>query len=269
MSNQQPLLSVQGISLSYSGRQVLRDLSFELMQGEVLALLGPNGSGKSTLMKVIAGLQSPQAGTVKYLGTDVATQSLSWRAARVAYVGADISAQFPMTAQQAVLLGRSCLRGGGLFRLSTSEDLKAVEEAMKRCFCWELRERDLHTLSGGERQLVAIARALVQGARVLFLDESLSRMDLNHQAAMGKLLTELAAQGFGILLVSHDINVASEWSRSALLIRQGARVAFGPIREVLNEANIKALYPGAELVVGANPVSGAPQVFFAGATWVP
>ena len=91
-----------------------------------------------------------------------------------------------MTAQQAVTLGRSS-HGAGLLTLSTSEDREAVEQAMRRCFCWELRARDLHTLSGGERQLVALARALAQGARVLFLDESLSRMDLNHQAAMGEV----------------------------------------------------------------------------------
>ena len=133
---------------------------------------------------------------------------------------------------------------------------------MVRCFCWALRDRDLHTLSGGERQLVALARALVQGAKVFLLDESLSRMDLHHQAAIGKLLTELAAESFSILLVSHDINIASEWARTALLMKGGRRIAHGPIRDVLNEKNIRALYPSSDLVVGVNPASGAPKVFF-------
>lgn len=256
-------LGVYGVSYRFSGRKVLEDVSFELASGEILTLLGPNGSGKSTLLKAIAGILPlrSSSGQVRYLGQDLLSQSLAWRAQRVAYVGADLIAQFPMTALQAVTLGRSS-QGGSFLRLSSKEDLVAVESAMRRCFCWELRERDLHTLSGGERQLVALARALVQGARVLFLDESMSRMDLHHQAAVGRLLKELAAQGFSAVLVSHDINIASEWAHTALLLKKGARVACGPIREVLTEVNIRALYPDSELVVGVSPASGAPKIFF-------
>ena len=258
-------LGVYGLSYEYSGRKVLEDISFELEAGEILSLLGPNGSGKSTLLKAVAGMLRldgrGSTGQIRYQGQDLLAQPLAWRAQRVAYIGADLTAQFPMSAQQAVTLGRSC-QGGSLLKLSTGEDRDAVEQAMRRCHCWELRERDLHTLSGGERQLVALARALAQGARVLLLDESLSRMDLNHQAAMGQLLTGLAAQGFSVVLVSHDINIASEWARTALLLRQGTRLACGPIREVLTEANLRSLYPGSELIIGVNPASGAPKVFF-------
>jgi iron complex transport system ATP-binding protein len=117
-------------------------------------------------------------------------------------------------------------------------------------------------LSGGERQLVALSRALVQGARVLFLDEALSRMDLHHQAAVGQLMVELAAEGYAFILVSHDINIASEWARTALMLRRGTRIAYGPIREVLTQERVLELYPGSKLVVGSNPATGAPKVFF-------
>jgi iron complex transport system ATP-binding protein len=258
-------LGVYGLTYEYAGRRVLDEISFELGAGEILSLLGPNGSGKSTLMKAVAGilpLGAPGcAGQIFYHGQNLLDYELAWRAQRVAYIGADLTAQFPMTAEQAVMLGRSC-QGTRFLRLSTDEDRAAVEQAMRRCHCWELRGRDLHTLSGGERQLVALARALVQGAKVLFLDESLSRMDLNHQGAMGRLLVDLAKQGYSLVLVSHDINIASEWAHTALLLKGGQRLAHGPIREVLNEANIRALYPGSELIVGVNPASGAPKVFF-------
>jgi iron complex transport system ATP-binding protein len=250
-----------GITHRYAGRLVLDAISFELFPGEILSLLGPNGSGKSTLMKAVAGILRVDAGQVRYQGDDALRKSLAWRASRIAYVGADLTAQFPMTAEQAVLLGRSC-QGGGFLQLSSSEDRRAVEDAMKRCHCWELRHRDLHTLSGGERQLVGIARSLAQGARVLLLDESFSRMDLHHQAAMGRLLTDLSNQAYSIVLVSHDINIASEWAHTALLLKDGARVAHGPIREVLNEDTLKKLYPGSDLVIGRSPVTGAPKVFF-------
>lgn len=243
---------------------MLREVGFDLAAGEILALLGPNGSGKSTLMKAIAGILPRSAidcGTVAYEGADLAAHRLSWRASRIAYIGADISAQFPMTAEQAVMLGRSC-RGEGLLKLATREDEQAVERAMRQCHCWRLRSRDLATLSGGERQLVALSRALAQGARVLLLDEALSRMDLHHQAAMGGLLAELASLGYAVILVSHDINIASEWARSALLIDRGGVIARGAIGEALTEANVRALYPGADLFVGSNPVTGAPKVFF-------
>jgi iron complex transport system ATP-binding protein len=267
-SQQAARLGVYGLSHSYGRREVLKEVSFELAAGEILSLLGPNGSGKSTLLKAIAGVLPGESGfarsrhpKVLYQGKDFLSQPLSWRAQRVAYVGADLNAQFPMTAEQAVLLGRSS-QGASLFRLSTPDDRAAVEQAMRHCSCWELRRRDLHSLSGGERQLVALARALAQSARTLFLDETLSRMDLHHQAAVGRLLTQLASIGYSIVLVSHDVNIASEWAHSALLLRKGERVACGPIREVLTDASIRALYPDSELTVAASPASGAPKVFF-------
>jgi iron complex transport system ATP-binding protein len=253
---------VRGLSHVYpGGRLALDNISFDLPAGEILSLLGPNGSGKSTLLKAVAGVLPAGSARSPYEGQSLLARPLSWRARRVAYVGADLNAQFPMTAEQAVLLGRSS-QGSGLFRLSSGEDREAVEQAMRRCHCWDLRSRDLHSLSGGERQLVALARALAQGARTLFLDESLSRMDLHHQAAVGRLLTELASQGYSVVLVSHDINIASEWASSALLLRRGERVAYGPIREVLTEERVLALYPDSELTVGLSPASGAPKVYF-------
>jgi iron complex transport system ATP-binding protein len=136
--------------------------------------------------------------------------------------------------------------------------------AMEQFHCWDWRDRDLQTLSGGERQLVSLARAFAQGARILFLDESLSQMDLHHQAHTGKLLKKMTEQGYAVVLVSHDVNLAAEWADTALLLgpRGQGKIAHGPMREVLTEQNLKKLYPGADLVVGTNPVSHAPKVFF-------
>lgn len=255
-----------GMTYQYGrGAPVLDGVSFEIAKGEIMALLGPNGSGKSTLMKLAAGilpLKGPNcSGVVRFKGSEFLSQPPHWRAKHVAYVAPDLRAEFPLTAEEAVMLGRIC-HGVGLLKQVSEQDREAVRSAMEQCLCWGLRDRDLHTLSGGERQLVALARVIAQGARVLFLDESLSRMDLNHQAMIGRLLRRLAEQGYSILLVSHDLNLASEWADTCVLLRAGRDVAKGPLREVLTEERVRALYPGADLVVGANPVSGAPKVFF-------
>jgi iron complex transport system ATP-binding protein len=265
MNSGKALFGVYGASFTYGTRKVLEEVSFELFAGEITSLIGPNGSGKSTLLKYAAGIigdgEGTCAGAVRYRDDDFFSRSPAERAKCVAYVPQDMKAEFPITALEAVMMGRLC-HDYGLFWRSGQADRDAAMWAMEECNCWALRERMLNTLSGGERQLVALARALAQGAKVLFLDEALSRMDLNHQALMGRLLKKLAGRDYAILLVSHDFNIASEWADNCLLLNKGQTIASGPVKEVLVSERIKALYPGAELIVGTNPVTGAPKIFF-------
>lgn len=260
------LLGVYGMQFSYeTGSPVLSEISFELAQGEVLALLGPNGCGKSTLLKLIAGIIPLKGrgneGQVRYRGEDFLSERPAWRARQIAYVGYDLRAEFPMTAYEAVMLGRTS-SGAGLLRRISKDDRDAVRQAMESCLCWSYQDRDLHSLSSGQRQLVGLARGLAQGAKILFLDEALSQMDLNHQGAMGKLLRSLAKSGHSIILVAHDVNLAAEWADQCLLLKSGRKIAHGPAREVIDEKRIRTLYPGADLLVGSNPATGAPKIFF-------
>lgn len=245
----------------------LENVSFELFEGQITALFGPNGSGKSTLLKIIAGIlplkRFGSSGQVKHHGEDFLSLSSHLRAQKIAYVPADLKAEFPLTAYEAVSLGRTCQRWGLIAR-NSKEDQSQIRWAMDQALCWWLRDRNLSTLSGGERQLVAIACALAQGARTLFLDESMSKMDLNHQALIGNMLRELAAQGRTILLVCHDMNLASEWADNGILLKDGRKIAQGSIQEVVTNDWLQILYPGVNLVVGKSPVSGAPKVFFGG-----
>jgi iron complex transport system ATP-binding protein len=256
------VLGAYGMSCEYSGRRVLDEVSFELEVGKLMAVIGPNGSGKSTLLKSIAGLLPRAKGVVRHKGTDITRSPSRERARLIAYIGADLQVEFPLKAEEVVLMGRAGFTAPA-FKQATTEDETAVRSAMERCLCIGLRGRDLHTLSGGEKQLVALARALAQGARILLLDESLSRMDLNHQQLIGKLLLRLAAEeGYAIVLVSHDLNLASEWADYALILKDGKRVAHGLLREVFTERNVQMLYPGASLAVKPSPETGAPKVFF-------
>lgn len=262
------LLGVYGLSYRYSKtRSVFEELSFELGKGEFLTLLGPNGSGKSTLLKLVSGIIPMQKGhaegQIKFRGEDFMKESHAFRAHTIAYVGQDFRTEFSLTAYEAVMLARTAAASGFAEHITTT-DREAVQHAMEECHCWEWRDRDLQSLSGGERQLVSLARAFAQGAKILFLDESLSQMDLHHQAHAGKLLKEKTQHGYSVILVSHDVNLASEWAATALLMgpRGQGKIAYGPMKELLTLENLKKLYPGAELVVGANPVTGSPKVFF-------
>lgn len=266
-----PLLAVSGLTCHYGQRTVLEDIQFEIHEGQMVALLGPNGSGKSTLMKAVAGLipweEKGRSGQILYRGDDLCAFDPRQRARVVAYLGPDIRADFPMTAREAVLLGRICHgidHGAALLSGFNAQDEAKVLWAMQQALCWDLRDRDISTLSGGERQLVGLARSLAQDARLLFLDEALSRMDLNHVALISKMLRRRLEEGYAVLLVSHDINLASELADQCLLLRQGKQIAKGRPESVLTAEKIGQLYPGADIRLGIHPVTGVPLVFLKG-----
>jgi len=269
-SKRAPVLGVYGLSFGYRnsvpGRAAVHEVSFEVEEGEFVALLGPNGSGKSTLLKLISGVQSFEAGCgegqVRFEGRDFFALPPVLRAARVNYVGFGLAGEFPLTAFEAVLMARS-IGGQSLFRAASQSDIDAVENAMRLCSCHELGHRDLRELSGGERQLVALARAIAQGARVLLLDEALSQMDLHHQARIGVFLRSLCREkGYTVLLVSHDWNLATEWASRCMLLRNGRLHKQGTCEEVLTSQTLSELYPEAPVWVGKHPVHGGPKIFF-------
>jgi len=232
------------------------DVSFEIERGNIVAIFGANGSGKTTLLKGIAGILPGTAkfsGSVRLDGRDFLSNASDFRARHIAYVPSDLRAEFPITAQEAVQLGHIS---------GDSGKRGDIETLMKRCFCWGLKTRLLHELSGGERQLVALARALAQGAKTILLDESLSKMDLNHQAQVGKLLLELKKDAYTVLLVSHDVNLATEWADSILILKNGKKVAYGELNATLTAEVLTQIYPGAQLSLQKSSVSGKPKVVF-------
>ena len=210
------------------------------------------------MLKLLAGIIPANAplgsGAIRIQAEELRTFSAAARARMIAYVGAELRTEFPLTAYDVVALGRTC-HGS-----DRRPDL--IQAAMERTSCWSLRGRDVRTLSGGERQLVLLARALAQRSRVLLLDEALSRMDLHHQAMSGALLRSLAEEGYAIILVAHDLNLAAEWASRCILLKEGKLLAQGPIESTLTDLNLSKLYPHARLSVAPSPASGAPKVFF-------
>jgi iron complex transport system ATP-binding protein len=197
-------VTVEKVSFEYDEIPVLKDISFEVPEGKFTALLGKNGSGKSTLLRLIAGLLPLRMGRIRILGEDLHSLNLSRRARLVGYLPQFHSPVFPFTVEEVVLTGRASY----VFSTPSRRDREKAAQAIAEVGLEELRKRPYTELSGGERQLVMIARVLAQEPRVILLDEPLSHLDLANQARFLGLIKRLTASGMTILAVLHDPNAA-------------------------------------------------------------
>lgn len=209
-------LEVKSLSFSYGKKEVLKDVSFTLDSGECLFLLGANGVGKSTLFYTLLGLQKAE-------GITIDGKPIESRSKLIAYVPQDVD--FPsVTVFDAVLIGR---RPYMKFDF-TKEDYDLVEKVLEELSLSDYALRDASTLSGGEKQMVAIARALVQGASILLMDEPTSNLDVKHQLAVLNLVKRLAREkGIAVLLVMHDLSLAYRYGDRFLVLKDGAVLYHG------------------------------------------
>lgn len=225
-----PKITVQGLTCGYGDKVVLKGINLEIVSGEIVTLLGPNGSGKSTLMKTIAGALPQLAGSVKIGADEVGGLSHKEIALRLGYVPQIESPAFDFTVREVVLMGRMP-HSDGLFE--TEEDFVAAKEAMKRADCYDLADRPMSELSGGEGQRARIARALAQEAPMLLMDEPTVHLDVRHQLEIGSLVRGLAKDGMAVLVAMHDLNWAATYGTRAVLLDKGEAVLDGPLPETL------------------------------------
>ncbi|MBI4606452.1 MAG: ABC transporter ATP-binding protein [Planctomycetes bacterium] len=252
------MLKVEGITVCYGARTALEDASLEVRPGEILALIGPNGSGKSTLIRAASGVIAPRRGRVTADGEDVHGLRPALRARKLAVVPQAVSLPEAFTARETVLLGRTAYLGW--LGHETPADREAAAAAMERTRTAGLAARRLGDLSGGERQLVLVARALAQRARFLLMDEPTAHLDLRHEAAILGLARELAhSDGLGVLVALHDLNLAARHADRAALLDAGRIAATGSPAEVLTPERLSAAY-GTEVEVVRHPDTGLPVV---------
>lgn len=242
-------LCADHLAFSWRRRPVLDGISFCLQPGEVVALLGANGAGKSTLLRLLLGLLQPDAGTVSLAGRPLG----SWRqrdiARQLAYVPQVHVTPFPYSVREVVLLGR--LPASGLFRSPSRDDHACAEQALAHLGIAHLAARPYSEISGGERQLALIARALAQGARLLVMDEPATGLDYGHQLRLLDRLGALAAEGYGVLMTTHHPDHALQAAHRVLLLRHGRIEADGPPHRVVTSDNIHRLYGVAVAAVQA------------------
>ena len=232
-------LEVHGISFGYNGDLLLKDISFTVATGELIALIGPNGSGKTTLLKIMLGLLPPSSGEVALLSQPLATYQPKARARTIAYVSQQPALSFPLTVRELVALGRYPHSGRGR---ESPADTRAIENALDRTAAKDLSNRQFNSLSGGEKQKVLIARALAQSSRLLLLDEPTLHLDLNFQLQILSALKRLCVENrITVITVLHDVNLVSLFADKALLLNGGMLRGFGPVAEVIDENSIKDL----------------------------
>jgi len=249
-------LRVDEVSLSLGGHAVLRGASLQVDAGEIVGLLGPNGAGKTSLLRVASGVRPPDAGSVLWAGRPLGDWPLRERARQLAVVPQECHVPFPFRAGELVLMGRAPYRGW--FSLESPEDVRLAMGALERMGIAPLANRSIADLSGGERQLVLIARALVQEPRCLLLDEPTAFLDLAHRIEVLGVVRELADRGCAVLLVSHDLSLAARSCDRLALLSEGRVVAEGSPREVLDPVGLRRVF-GFEAQVFEGP-DGFPLV---------
>jgi iron complex transport system ATP-binding protein len=233
-------LEARALGFGYPGKPVGRNVSFSLGAGEVLCLLGPNGSGKTTLFKTLLGLLPAQAGEVLIDATPLRRLARAEVATRIAYVPQAHVAHFPYTVLDMVTMGRTAHLGP--FARPGAHDHAAALDALKTLGIADLADADYTRISGGQRQLALIARALAQTAPLIVMDEPTASLDFGNQALVLREIRALAARGYGIVLSTHEPDHAFACASAVALLHGGGLVATGSPSEVLSPARLEAVY---------------------------
>jgi iron complex transport system ATP-binding protein len=226
--------AARGLGFNYG----LSEVSFDLPATGLVAIAGPNGAGKSTLMRILAGVDGPYRGSAQFEAREIRQWPRREFARRVAFLPQSVHVQFPFTAREVVLMGRTPLARGWF---ESPADRSAAAAAMVTTGTAEFAERDFRSLSAGECQRVLLASALAQNPRALLLDEPATFLDVRHQLASYRVLAELS-RSMLVIAVTHDLNLALHVADRVLLLDRGRVHAEGAPREVLSAANLKTVF---------------------------
>lgn len=230
-------ISVQDLDFSFGDKKILENICLNIKKKEFVGLIGPNGSGKSTLLKCIYRTLKPDEGTVSLEDRLIQTFTLRETAKMMAVVAQHNETQFDFTVLEMVLLGRSPHKK--FMERDNERDYLLAEEALSKVGMSEFKSRSLNSLSGGEKQRIILARALVQETDCLILDEPTNHLDIRYQLQFMSIAREL---GITVVSAIHDLNIASLYCDKIYALKDGALLAWGTPQEVLTEENIAALY---------------------------
>lgn len=253
-----PVYRLERVGVRRGGRALLEEVDLELGAGELVVVMGPNGAGKSTLLRVLAGLEEPGDGQA-WLGKErIGAIGRRRMAQQVAMVEPMLELPFGYRVEQVVMMGRAPHMD---LWFEGAEDWAQVAVALRTMDCEGMRERDYRSLSSGEKQRVLVASALAQQPCVLLLDEPAAFLDVRHQREMFMALKRLSGQGYLIVAVTHDWNLAARWATRLVLLKQGRIAAAGRPEELAQESLLEEVF-GAPLSVLR--VEGQPPVVLDG-----
>lgn len=252
------MVTLKNVSFRYEEHWVLKNITCEVKKGEFVGIIGPNGSGKTTLVKVIDGVLTPQEGEVWINGLSSRKLKREELAKIIAVVPQESMMTFPFTVQEIVLMGRAPHLGRWRFEGDT--DFQIARQAMELTDTLALMNRSMNALSGGERQMVLIARALAQQPQIMLLDEPTAFLDLKHQIGFFDVVQSLNKnQSLTVIAVTHDINLASLYCDRVILLNKGEIHCMGSPAEVITETHIKEVYE-TNVIIDKSPATGKPRV---------
>ena len=234
------MLEVKNLACGYHGKAIVENVSFAVGKARVLCLLGPNGSGKTTLFKTLLGLQAALQGEVRLDGENINHWSRRKRARTIAYIPQSSNLFFGFQAEDMVLMGRTAhIR---TFAMPSCRDREVAQESMERLNITHLRRKNFNELSGGERQMVLVARALAQEPRLLIMDEPTASLDFSNQYLVLEQVCKLAEQGMTVVMSSHHPSHAFLHATQVMLLGRDGRADYGTPEAVLTEENLRRVY---------------------------
>ena len=234
------MLEVSDLAFGFPGRTIGRGVSFGVARGEVLCVLGPNGGGKTTLFRTLLGLLKPHSGVIRLEQQDLQGLSRGEIARRIGYVPQGHTAYFAFTVREFVLMGRTAHVGA--FSRPSHHDVEIAARALESLGIAQLADRPVTEISGGERQLALVARALAQQPKLLVLDEPTASLDFGNQVRVLERISALARSGIAILFSSHEPDHAFLCAQRALLLGEGRVLGIGAPREVIRADTLERLY---------------------------
>lgn len=230
------ILQGKSLSFSYTDQPLLENVDIDIFPGEVLGILGPNGTGKSTLLGVLAGDFQPDSGQVLLRGKPLSSYSRLELARMRAVMPQNHDVPFAYTVREVVAMGRTP------WREKNDEDEVIVEDALAASGIAHLGDREVTSLSGGERARATFSRVLAQNARLLMLDEPTAALDIAHQERLMRTCRSLVAGGAAVVLVIHDLQLAAAYCDRLVLLSRGKVFASGSVSEVLTQENLSEVY---------------------------
>ena len=251
-------VEVHGASWSVAAQRIVDTIHLHAQPGEFIGLIGPNGSGKSSLLRLIYRIYAPDAGVIRLDERDIWTMSTKEIARSMAVVAQERASDFDFTVDEIVIMGRTPHKG--LFDNDNAEDDMIVRDALERVGMPFFAHRYFHTLSGGEKQRVLIARALAQHARVLVLDEPTNHLDIRYKLEILELVRSLEVTTIAAM---HDLNLAAAYCDRMYLLKAGQIVTHGQPRDVLTPMQIESVY-GVHADVEIHPSTGRLHIVFTG-----
>ncbi len=252
------LLEIEKVRYTYTQTEwQLHDISLQVNAGEIIGVIGPNGAGKSTLLRIAAGILKSDAGSIKLLDKPIHKLERRYIARILGYLPQNVTSLFDYRVEEVVAMGRYAhARGLGFL---DPKDVTITKRCLEQTQTMEFRDRSLWHLSGGERQRVLLASVLAQEPKVLLLDEPTAGLDLHHQVRFFELLAQQVRQGLSVVVVTHDLNLASLFCDRLVLMQAGKVIHQGTANQVIRESVLGTVYPD-NIHIDTHPVHGQPVV---------